>query len=100
MAAYGDVHLRISKGAAGAAGAAMGDDDGGRGGLRSEDDDDDEDNAGAETFPPRTTINIEMLEGEEARVEEISAMLGLGEIEGRLSATRLRWSATRGGESQ
>lgn len=37
----------------------------------------------------RTTIKIELLANEEARIDEISAMLGLGEVEGRESATRL-----------
>ena len=45
--------------------------------------------------PLRTTITIEVLEDEEARIDEISAMLGLGDTEGRVSAARLL-SVSRG----
>ena len=39
--------------------------------------------------PRRMTIPVEVLGDEESRIEELSAMLGLGDSEGREAAARL-----------
>tara|TARA_B110000977_G_scaffold162095_1_gene207333 strand:+ start:457 stop:1500 length:1044 start_codon:yes stop_codon:yes gene_type:complete len=66
VAAYGDRHLRISKGVA---------------------------NGSAEmtkvSSESRIRITVDVLQDEESRIEEISSMLGLGDDEGRRSAERM-----------
>jgi len=77
VAAHGDLHLRISKG--------VSRDPSGEQHVDT--------HAASEALGARpslrTTITIDVLGDEEARIDEISAMLGLGDSEGRVSAARL-----------
>ena len=66
VAAYGDRHLRISKGVGHGTGESAKDSSEGR--IR---------------------ISVDVLVDEESRIEEISSMLGLGDAEGRRSAVRM-----------
>jgi hypothetical protein len=66
VAAYGDRHLRISKGVGHETGETAKDSSEGR--IR---------------------ITVDALVDEESRIEEISSMLGLGDVEGRRSAVRM-----------
>ena len=66
VAAYGDRHLRISKGVGHETGETAKDSSEGR--IR---------------------ITVDVLVDEESRIEEISSMLGLGDVEGRRSAVRM-----------
>jgi hypothetical protein len=68
VAAYGDRHLRISKEA-------------GHGSIETAKDSDDGEG--------RIRITVDVLLDEESRIEEISSMLGLGDVEGRKSAVRM-----------
>ena len=66
VAAYGDRHLRISKEVGHGTGEIVGN-----------------------SSESRTRITVDVLLDEESRIEEISSMLGLGDVEGRRSAVRM-----------